>query len=137
MRDPLCYCFCRYYKLWQFLNLDEVTTVTELIGEGKRVCGMTHEELSAYNHGRHKYEKNVKYLPKYCFMSSYITTLLKDGFDFPTEEHIHFVDEVGGYKVRAYSLSLFGTARASCVGYSQFMLFSRLVRARAHRTLPG
>ena len=92
-------CFDRYYKLWQFFNLDEVTTVTDLIGEGKRVCQMSHDELSAYNYGRNKYERNLKYLPKYCFMSSYVTTLLRDGFGFPTNEHIHFVDEVAGYKV--------------------------------------
>lgn len=92
-------CSDRYYKLWQFLNLDEVTTVTDLIGEGKRVCQMSHDELSAYNYGRNKYERNLKYLPKYCFMSSYVTTLLRDGFGFPTNEHIHFVDEVAGYKV--------------------------------------
>lgn len=73
--------------------------MTDLVGEGRRVCGMSHDELASYNHGRPKYERNVKYLPTYCFMASYVTTLLRDGFGFPTDENIHFVDEVGGYKV--------------------------------------
>ncbi|CAM9215479.1 unnamed protein product [Hapterophycus canaliculatus] len=93
------YGFAGYYKLWQFLDLEEATTITDLVEEGRRVCGLSHEELTSYNFGRRKYQKNVKYLPKYCFMSSYITTLLRDGFGFPEEETIHFVDEVGGYKV--------------------------------------
>ncbi|CAN0253718.1 unnamed protein product, partial [Ectocarpus fasciculatus] len=86
----------RYYKLWQFLDLDESTTVAEIVGEGKRVCGMSHGELYTYNSGRTGHKHNVPYLPKYCFMSSYVTTLLRDGYGFPTEEPIHFVDEVGG-----------------------------------------
>ncbi|CAM9614117.1 unnamed protein product, partial [Ectocarpus fasciculatus] len=74
-------------------------TVAEIVGEGKRVCGMSHGELYTYNSGRTGHKHNVPYLPKYCFMSSYVTTLLRDGYGFPTEEPIHFVDEVGGYKV--------------------------------------
>lgn len=90
----------RYYKLWQFLNLPEKTSVSSVEKEGRRICTMSHGELAIYNEGRDKHEKNVKYLPKYCFMSSYITTLLRDGFGFPTDEEITFVDEVQGYKVR-------------------------------------
>ncbi|CAM9393849.1 unnamed protein product [Ectocarpus sp. 13 AM-2016] len=93
------YGFSGYYKLWQFLDLDESTTVAEIVGEGKRVCGMSHGELSAYNSVRKGHEHNVPYLARYCFMSSYVTTLLRDGYGFPAEERIHFVDEVGGYKV--------------------------------------
>ncbi|CAM9586993.1 unnamed protein product [Ectocarpus sp. 6 AP-2014] len=93
------YGFSGYYKLWQFLDLDESTTVAEIVDEGKRVCGMSREDLSAYNSVRKGHEHNVPYLAKYCFMSSYVTTLLSDGYRFPVEEHIHFVDEVGGYKV--------------------------------------
>ncbi|CAB1099538.1 unnamed protein product [Ectocarpus sp. CCAP 1310/34] len=95
------YGFSGYYKLWQFLDLDESTTVAEIVSEGKRVCAMSHEELSAYNSVRKGHEHNVPYLAKYCFMSSYVTTLLRDGYGFPAEERIHFVDEVGGYKFPA------------------------------------
>ncbi|CAN0557784.1 unnamed protein product, partial [Ectocarpus sp. 8 AP-2014] len=56
---------------------------------------MSREELSAYNSVRKGHEHNVPYLAKYCFMSSYVTTLLSDGYGFPAEDHIHFVDEVG------------------------------------------
>lgn len=73
--------------------------MASLVEEGRRVCGMSYDELSSYNTGRRIHKKNVKYLQKYCFMSSYITTLLRDGFGFPTDEHITFVDEVRGYKV--------------------------------------
>eukprot|EP00904_Undaria_pinnatifida_P011382 jgi/Undpi1/7374/HiC_scaffold_22.g09847.m1 len=93
------YGFAGYYKLWQFLNLPEKTSVSSVEKEGRRICTMSHGELAIYNEGRDKHEKNVKYLPKYCFMSSYITTLLRDGFGFPTDEEITFVDEVQGYKV--------------------------------------
>ena len=87
--------------MWQFLNLPEKTSVASIVKEGRRVCTMSHEELASYNEGRPKHEKNVRYLHEYCFMSSYITTLLRDGFGFPTDEHITFIDEVKGYKVRA------------------------------------
>lgn len=79
------------------------------------MCGMSHEELSTYNSGRKGHAHNVPYLPKYCFMSSYVTTLLRDGYGFPAQERIHFVDEVGGYKVRSPPFFMVFSRQRNCV----------------------
>lgn len=83
------------------MELPEKTSIASVIEEGKRVCTMTRDQLYEYNKSKRRPAKNIKYLPEYCFMASYATTLLMHAFGFPKEEEITFADKIGGFKVMA------------------------------------
>lgn len=98
--------WARYYYLWQFLDLPETSSIGSILAEGRRVCAMSAEELLAYNEGRgagpsgrSDPKSNEKHIAAYCFMAAYATTLLGDGFGFPDEANVTFVQDIDGSEV--------------------------------------
>ncbi|CAM9908153.1 unnamed protein product [Choristocarpus tenellus] len=98
------YGFAGYFHLWRFLQFpSSKVTLSEVEEAGRAVCAMSLAELEEFNSGAvsaEVAEANEEYLPYYCFLTSYVTSLLVDGFGFSRSHPIAFVDEISGYKVR-------------------------------------
>jgi Golgi nucleoside diphosphatase len=87
--------FSNFYHVWRFLHLPERATIGELYNATRSACSMNHNELVAFNEGRVPDEE----LDSYCFRSTYVYQLLRNGYGFRTNDKIRVTKVINGHKV--------------------------------------
>lgn len=86
-----------FYHVWDFLGLEERSTVDEVLEGARHVCTMNITKLNAYNQNRPKPLSDDD-LIQYCFRATFVAELFR-GWGFPGDYHITSVDQVNGLKL--------------------------------------
>lgn len=96
-------CTSSYKYPWKFLKMPQTSSLKDFSIRANELCSLSFTEMLLY------YEKELsmnedsdklsEFLPYYCFLSSYIITLLEDGYGFGVNQTFTVVDEVNGHKV--------------------------------------
>ena len=77
--------FSNFYHVWDFLKLDEKSTLLQLQSATEIICNMPYSELKAFNGARKDYFEDLN---SYCFRSAYIFELLNVGYGFSMNDTI-------------------------------------------------
>lgn len=89
--------FSNYHHVWEFLGLKERSSLQELHDATKHICSMSKDEIFEFNKQHAKYD--VTEVEDYCFRSSYVFNILRNGYGFEMDEYVTATDVVGGQKV--------------------------------------
>lgn len=90
--------FSNYYRVWQFLNLAERATLTQLEAATRYACALTHDELVTMNRANGN-PVDVNDLTSYCLRSAYTFQLLHNGYGFQMNDTIRAIQLIDGQKV--------------------------------------
>lgn len=88
--------FSNYFDIWQFLQLPERATLSQLNDATRTACTLSKAELIAFNHGRIDDESELE---SYCFRSAYAFELLHNGYGFQLNDTIRATQVINGQKV--------------------------------------
>jgi len=92
--------FSNIHHAWDFLNMATTSTLYELADRAEVICSMNFDELKEYNsHRKKKKRLDDVELPRMCFLSSYVYSLLHHGYGFHKSNSIMAVHAVDGNKV--------------------------------------
>ncbi|KAG7356578.1 GDA1/CD39 nucleoside phosphatase family protein [Nitzschia inconspicua] len=86
-----------YFHVWQFLGLPKKATLEQLYNSTEYICSMSKDELFEFNNEHAKVDDND--VEDYCFRSSYVFNVLRNGYGFEMDEHITATDVINGQKV--------------------------------------
>lgn len=86
-----------YFHVWQFLGLPERASLDQLYNSTEQICSMSKEELFHFNKNHAKVSDGD--VEDYCFRSSYVFNVLRNGYEFEMDEHITATDVINGQKV--------------------------------------
>lgn len=85
------YAFSGYYYDYDFFNMSSTATIQETAAAGRTFCKLTWEQLEE----QFSSSSDWDYIDTYCFLNSYVNTLLVEGFGFPySEKVITVADEI-------------------------------------------
>lgn len=90
------FAFSNFHHVWQFLYLNNKSSLLELKAASENICKMNYTELLEFNANR---TQNEPYLSDYCFRSAYIFELLHTGYGFSVSEKITASNTLKGQKV--------------------------------------
>lgn len=89
--------FSNYFHVWDFLGLPKRASLQELYNSTQTICTMGKDELFAFNKENAGVpDENVE---DFCFRSSYVFNVLRNGYGFGMDEHITATDVINGQKV--------------------------------------
>jgi GDA1/CD39 (nucleoside phosphatase) family len=87
--------FSNYRHVWDFLKLEDQSTLTQLYNATRNACSMNKSEFLLFGNGT----VDAIDVQDYCFRSAYVFSLLRYGYGFKMEDNITSVDIVDGKKV--------------------------------------
>lgn len=88
-----------FFDIWQFLQLQPRSSLSELKGGVRRICSFSMDDLTAYNDELANPISDPNELTAMCFRASFAATFLIDGVGFPESYHVTAIDVVNGQKV--------------------------------------
>lgn len=86
-----------YFHVWEFLGLPKRASLEQLYNRTETICSMSKEELFKFNEDNAKVDDAE--VEDYCFRSSYVFNVLRNGYGFEMDEHITATDVINGQKV--------------------------------------
>eukprot|EP00536_Pseudo-nitzschia_multiseries_P002756 jgi/Psemu1/317971/estExt_fgenesh1_pm.C_380011 len=91
----------KFADVFEFLELEEVSTVSSVRKGAERVCRLSFEELQVYNaHLKNPVErKDLDVLKQYCFRSVFAYQMLRNGWGLGDDSEIDAVDVIDGQKL--------------------------------------
>lgn len=92
--------FSNIHHTFDFLNLDAKSSLQQLHDGTEKLCAMSLPDLQRYNMQR-KVKKRLSEddLPRMCFLSSYVLSLLHKGYGFDMNSSIYALHQIDGHKV--------------------------------------
>ena len=88
-----------YADVFAFLKLGESSLVSSINDAARHVCGLSWEELQAYNKELSDPISDPFELGQYCFRSIFVYQILHNGYGFPDDSRITAVDILNGRKL--------------------------------------
>ena len=89
--------FSNYFHVWEFLGLPQRASVQELYNATQMICSMSQEELFDFNKKHAKVAEGEAI--DFCFRSSYVFNILRNGYKFKNDDYITATDVLNGHKV--------------------------------------
>ena len=87
--------FSNYRHVWDFLQLDDVASLNQLLNATKYVCSLSKDDYMNYDNGKVDEDEVLDY----CFRSAYVFHLLHTGYGFGMGDNITSVELINGHKV--------------------------------------
>lgn len=87
--------FSNFRHVWDFLELEDVASLSQLWNATKYVCSLSKDDYLAYDNGK----VDADEVEDYCFRSAYVFQLLHNGYGFRLNDTITSLDVVNGLKV--------------------------------------
>ena len=87
-----------FAEIWEFLGLEETSTLTSLKERAKAICEMDAVELAEYNDSLDK-PVHENELFQFCFRSVFTFEMLYTGYGFPLDYEITAVDTLNNQKL--------------------------------------
>lgn len=84
-----------YFKIFDFLQIPQVSNLRALRNATEYLCAMSNEELVAFNNGRLEEDEALEM----CFRSAFAFEFLHNGHGFRMKDRITATDVVNGHKV--------------------------------------
>lgn len=91
-----------YKYAWTFLQLNETATLQQLDASATTLCQMSFADVQSFyarNHFDSGGDKLTDILPYSCFIATYISVLLQDGYGFYANDTVTVIDTINGHKV--------------------------------------
>jgi hypothetical protein len=87
--------FSNYRHVWDFLQLEDVASLSQLLNATKYVCSLSKDDYMAFNNGKVDEDE----VEDYCFRSAYVFQLLHNGYGFKMDDNITSLEVINGLKV--------------------------------------
>jgi hypothetical protein len=92
--------FSNFHHVFDFLELNNRSSMTELREGVSKVCNMNLDQITAYNAKKKtKRQAAPDELLQYCFRASYVFAILHHGYGFDMDKYITAKHKIEGHKV--------------------------------------